>query len=1596
MDDWWNSGGGSAAADAAPADTSGDWWKNSSFFGSMGSGDATAQAAPQNSGFFGGLVHGAEDVGKAAESVGKGVGSFFGGIVKGIANDAVNTVKTAKNIGQAVYEDYEAPRQENANMQTFNQAKSDLDNGKISLNEFNQKYKEFQAAQSVVGSHIAGEGIVKDKQSALGQGASAANTFINVATLGIGSGVKALAEGGAKDVIEAGAKGGFTDAVKKGAQVLLSNDESAPARQALHDIVNGGGSPAVREALDHIGNEAATQGIVGGAQGGLNSVEQNPNATTSDILHGALVGGLTSGGLGAGGGVLDKDVRTGLKEIPGQLSNVKLRPLSEQTGSVINPFTIGQHASGGNLHELPTAEDAQSNLAQSVAAEFKGSPADYVKESADTMYQHDKGIKGGQLQSTNNPNGPDEYYRTSEHTDFYSKYYAETGHAPSKAAYAAEAQRELSGEAPPNIIDPGERDVYQLLQDRKAGTNATLNAPEGSYEAMRQQHLAALNGDTDSAPAINGPANTKGSSKVPAGLPARPGTGQIDIEGNPYTLTPPSDSRRPAGLPKGPQKGQGALPGQSAEEQVINPSQFYHGTGSTNLNPATVDSTVTRPDGLFGQGVYMTDNPDIARGYATARGNSNSKYVYKVDLHPKKTLDLEGAVPQDAQPAFMNLAHAVEGNYGDGSFETDIKNMMDKGESGSKIYKVISNEIRDQVANGDRYAAEASPDFTDDLTKAGYDTMTHKGGKITGKPSHKVMIALDPHNIYDNNLENPIKGMNISGEESAPVNNLIDFIDPHKLQDLRSEGSDQTALETNPQDPYANFEQNLNRPALGPGKTEDLTPKEAKAQFKRTGNAPSIENTLPAGGEPIPLNATADETRDSAIVKETPKGKVVLLDKNPARAGKDVQRAIEHIAEDDTGSRFTSTRTPEMNLEEATIPRGGVNSKEFRALAELPKSIRQHTADYTDYVEQQKEFANKFVKEFNWSPKKDLAARQYIEAETPEDRETVLLGFKKDFGEKSASALEPLRQKWIKDKESLRNDANAEIEKYAGKDHTIGDLGENYLPRVYKQGGIKGFRNTIMDLKQAGLDKIGGPNGMFNLQNTDGYLSKESDTAGGVLRGSEGIPLNSEFAKPNTMYLSQAQARTAKDPQGELEGALASMVHYHQAVGRAKYFTQDIAKGRSIQKVIAAVHEKTGNLRQMNNSYDDMINSLAGKTSRFDRQVVDSKFGNKVVNTATKIQRNIAKSTILGSANSALAQTGQLPLVLAETGAKNFHGGMQDMFKYLGKKNDAVDPMAKSSFMRTRYPAGGEDPFVISKAARAGNKATDVIAKPFRIIEKASTDLAWRSSYQKALADGFKGSAAIDEADRIAAKIVGERSPGARAAIYESKALGPVTSYTLEVNQMYQIAKQYFKRDPKKAVALVGAIWLYNQGYQALTGNRLNADPLEAGIQAGKALTQSTDPNTGLAISPGSRILNATGRLAGSAVDAVPLGDEIASQFYPTKGFHIPFGGGADMLSKASVFGNSNFGRYGGTTPLASGIGNPLLALGIPGAAQLQRSVEGVNAYNAGGSVSPAGQTRFAIAPGTENYLRALLWGQYGTQEGQQYLAGKNNNIAGG
>lgn len=824
----------------------------------------------------------------------------------------------------------------------------------------------------------------------------------------------------------------------------------------------------------------------------------------------------------------------------------------------------------------------------------------------------------------------------------------------------------------------------------------------------------------------------------------------------------------------------------------------------------------------------------------------------------------------------------------------------------------------------------------------------------------------------------------------SETNPLLDYIDPR----ARTAAPDAVQGELPvgaPANPYEGATQDLSTPALPQG---DLPTPPTPAQAKRTvaggGEAPAETlNKLRDGTKPMPLPANTEDVRDIAI-KQTEAGKNVPVATNNAHPTKGYVDAVRAIGEDNTSGSFIATRTPEMNLEEALKKRGGTDSPLFKELNQNNTDLREATARQSDYMAGQKKEANTFVKEYKWTEKKDIAARQYIEAETPEAKETVLVEFKKEFGDKAAEGLQKLDAQWKAERPIIREDANKVITHYAGDDRAIGDLGENFLPRVYKRG--KTFKDSILDVAHGGLDKIGGRNGLMNLEETNGYLSKESDSTQSGLRSVNQAPLNSDVAKPNTRFLSTAQHRTAEDPQGPLEGALTSIMRYKDAVSRAQELTPVIAKGRSQQKVIELVNGETGNLRQMYDSLNDQLNAVSGKTSSFDTKLVNTERGNQVVRIASKLQSRISRSTIVGSANSAFAQTGQLPLMLAESGPKNFAQGMSDVIRYIGKK---ASPIEDSALMRTRYPDIEQD-FTVNSLHKVGQKATSVLNKPFHLIEKTSSELAWYSSYARAQAEGVTGKEAVQLADRYTAKIIGERSPGARAALYESKALSPVTAYTLEVNQMYQVAKQYFKRDPKKAAMLVGALWLYNQGYKAVTGNKLNADPIQAAWDAKNILTSNgyTDSD-GNPLGIGERVARAAGRIGGEFLDATPLGTQVAGQLYPTNGIRVPFGGGDRMLTRADVFGDTNLGRYGASAPIASGFSNPLLLLGVPGMGQIQRSVEGAEAYNQGGPQDKNGDSKFDIAQNQENQFRAWILGMYGTPEGQAYLRQRSDSLAG-
>lgn len=601
---------------------------NAGFFGGL-----ATPAKKKHPGFFGGLASDVENVGKDivdlpsnivhgvskaagaavhdTAAVAHGAGTFFGGIASSIYDDAVSTGKTVKNIGQSLYDNYEDPKKIASNVATYKQATDDYNNHKITLAQLNEAYKTFQTNSQVIGNNLKNEGINTDKETPLHQGAAAANTFINLATLGIGSGVKALAAGGVKDVVKEVAENGLASGAKKAVQVVASNGANEADRQALADEVAKGGGPAAQAALAHFGNEVVGNATLGGAQGAIQS--EDTNNPSGNMTHDALLGALTGGALGTGGSLLNRDVRTGLAQVPGELGDkintaaealkartpalneagavslggdasahvrapepatpeatkqadelaqkwtdlhaemqdtaqegqtklpdgtIQLNPLAEtkvamlakQTDDLrdqitkldpnhdlaLQPEEPGAGTIGGPRPDLsdrpgnavPSPDDEtaqldrektpeqqqQESLVNDIAGHYK-TPEQYIEASVQEARGMDAGQRGGDMQ----PTADGGFIRTSSHTKFYSDYYKEYHRPPSIAAIRDQVTQALeTGGDGGGLIHPGESDVYKAIKDRQADQNALASDPAGGYEAMRQQHLAALNGDDTS------------------------------------------------------------------------------------------------------------------------------------------------------------------------------------------------------------------------------------------------------------------------------------------------------------------------------------------------------------------------------------------------------------------------------------------------------------------------------------------------------------------------------------------------------------------------------------------------------------------------------------------------------------------------------------------------------------------------------------------------------------------------------------------------------------------------------------------------------------------------------------------------------------------------------------------------------------------------------------------------------------------------------------------------------------------------------------------------------------------------------------------
>ena len=410
---------------------------------------------------------------------------------------------------------------------------------------------------------------------------------------------------------------------------------------------------------------------------------------------------------------------------------------------------------------------------------------------------------------------------------------------------------------------------------------------------------------------------------------------------------------------------------------------------------------------------------------------------------------------------------------------------------------------------------------------------------------------------------------------------------------------------------------------------------------------------------------------------------------------------------------------------------------------------------------------------------------------------------------------------------------------------------------------------------------------------------------------------------------------------------------------------------------------------------EDYIQVLAGKKSLSDRSI-ENTFGRKVYSVANNIEQRISRNMVAVNPSSWL--TNFIPLTQATAGndTGSVLRAMADTVKNVFGDDGFV---GKSTFLTNRV---GSNPL------RKGiiEKATDIGAAPMRWIDEFTSQVITRAKYYDEIKRGVDAATAMKDADRWAARAIGDRSIGSQPTLFNSK--NPITrlftQFQLETNNQLSFL---FKDLPKSlqgqatskyasaVVKLALFSYLYNEGYQALTGRRLDIDPIGMGLGIYNDVSGERLPVQMDYWVKGNKMPKQTG-----AATLKNLDETVAN--------NIPF-----IAAPAAALGIEDLGRlpisaafpnvkniYTAAASKDSGINKfwkieneaekPIAYGAFPvGGGQLKKTKDALLALRAGGDFAqtPSGKTlKYAVDKTPQNYLQAALFGKWSLPQAQDYI----------
>ena len=485
-----------------------------------------------------------------------------------------------------------------------------------------------------------------------------------------------------------------------------------------------------------------------------------------------------------------------------------------------------------------------------------------------------------------------------------------------------------------------------------------------------------------------------------------------------------------------------------------------------------------------------------------------------------------------------------------------------------------------------------------------------------------------------------------------------------------------------------------------------------------------------------------------------------------------------------------------------------------------------------------------------------------------------------------------------------------------------------------------------------------------------------------------------ELNKPGKSWFASAQKRTGKKTvydaitgiDGYLEGA-SNLIFHTESIQRYRALTRmirenygkerglenvDLLSDEDLQKRIEDIQDNK--LSKYVAWLDEQANSLAGKKGAIDRSV--ERFGRKVYTAANILKSQVGSNMTGFNVRSSLTNFASAIQGASKTNKLSFIKGTISTIKNIVHNDGLVD---KSDFLTTRFGSDMLSTKLWQKVSNAGQifmSGTDYF----------TSNQIWRSKYYENLSKGMNETDAIKSADDFSSRIMGDRSKGSTAEIFNSKTLGFLTQFQLEVNNQWSSLIHDNKMDIESGEKtgatvvfqlgqLFGASFLFNKLMITLTGSDVMLDPI-------KMLMEIFNPDD-----DDKTFEQRAEKVLGDLVNNLPM----ASIF---TGGRIPI---ADAFSGLTTLKNKVTGKtdeFGNEIKWSDVADDFKESIGYwimpTGYSQLKKTTKGLSMYDdklpISGSYTKSGNLRFTADESAGGILKSALFGQYSSDEAQEYI----------